>query len=96
MYLGNGVKEDCDASDQGIVPWTVTDMLCHSDLDVDEEREIKLLKWELSILLQAAFEVEKSRAEELETNRLRWQLEALLDVIGEMGVQEVVMRVSRG
>jgi hypothetical protein len=78
------------------VTWTVTDMFCHGDLDVDGEREIRLMKWELSILLQAAEEVEKSRGEEQEINRLRWQLEALLDAIGEMGIQEVVMRVSRG
>jgi hypothetical protein len=78
------------------VPWTVTDMFCHGDLDVDGEREIRLMKWELSILLQAADEVERSRAEEQEIKRLRWQLEALLDAIGEMGIQEVVMGVSRG
>jgi hypothetical protein len=80
----------------GTVPWTVTDMFCHGDLDVDGEQEIRLLKWELSILLQAADEVERSRGEEQEINRLRWQLEVLLDAIGEMGIQEVVMGVSRG
>jgi len=69
----------------GTVPWTVTDTLCHSDLDGDGEREIRLVKWELSILLQAADEIQKSRAEELEINRLRWQFEVLLDAIGEMG-----------
>ena len=69
----------------GIVPWTVTDMLCHSDLDVDGEREIRLVKWELSIILQAADEVERSRSEEQEINRLRLQLEVVLDAIGEMG-----------
>jgi len=79
-----------------IVPWTVTDMFCHGDLDVDGEQEIRLVKCELSILLQAAGEVEKSRNEEQEIKRLRWQLEALLEAISEMGVQEVVMRVSRG
>jgi len=80
----------------GIVPWTVTDRFCHGDLDVDGEREIRLVKWELSIILQAADEVERSRSEEQEINRLRLQLEVLLDAIGEMGVEEIMMRVSRG
>jgi hypothetical protein len=74
-----------------IVPWTVTDMFCHGDIDVDGEQEIRLVKCELSILLQAMDEVEQSRAEELEISRLRWQLEVLLDAIGETEVQEDVI-----
>ncbi len=81
-------------SSGGIVPWTVTDMFCHGDLDLDSEWEIGLLKWELSISLQAVDEAEKSRGEEREINLLRWQLEVLLNAIGEMGAQKAVMWVS--
>ena len=95
MQLSMTPSRDGKTSEE-TVPWTVTDMFCHSDLDADAEREISLVKWELSILLQAADEVEKSRGEELEINRLRWQLEVLLDAIGEMRAEEVVMGVSRG
>jgi hypothetical protein len=77
-----------------IVPWTVTDMFCHGDLDLDSEWEIGLLKWELSISLQAVDEVEKSRGEEREINLLRWQLEVLLNAIDKMGAQKAVMWVS--